>query len=88
MGNTFGFYNLIYRGVDFVKVEIDTSDVQEKLKFSKVVINTEIEDLYKIREILLSKKATPDNIRKLEQINKLIEEKSKRTEYMNRSLDA
>lgn len=45
-----------------------------------------LEDLYKMREILLSKKATPDNIRKLEQIDELIEEKSKRTEYLKKSI--
>lgn len=45
-----------------------------------------LEDLYKMREILLSKKAAPDNIRKLEQIDELIEEKSKRAEYLKKSI--
>ncbi|MBZ2386645.1 hypothetical protein K8P03_04950 [Anaerococcus murdochii] len=45
-----------------------------------------LEELYKMREILLHKKATPDNIRKLKQIDELIEEKNKRTEYLKKSI--
>lgn len=78
MGNTFGFYNLIYRGVDFVN--------EEEYAMRELFRTAWLEELYKMREILLHKKATPDNIRKLEQIDELIEEKSKRTEYLKKSI--
>lgn len=78
MGNTFNNYNAFGRSVDFVN--------EEEYAMRELFRMARLEDLYKMREILLSKKATPDNIRKLEQIDELIEEKSKRTEYLKKSI--
>ena len=78
MGNTFNNYNAFGRGVDFVN--------EEEYAMRELFRMARLEDLYKMREILLSKKATPDNIRKLEQIDELIEEKSKRAEYLKKSI--
>lgn len=69
-----------------MKVEWGENDKKCELKFSKIIVRMETDDLYKIREILLSKKATPDSIRKLEKIDEVIRDRNKRDEYMNRSL--
>ena len=57
------------------------------LKFYDVVINMELCDLERMREILLDKKATRDNIKKLETLNSVILSKKKNYEYIERSLD-
>ena len=57
------------------------------LKFYDVVINMELCDLERMREILLDKKATKDNIKKLETLNGVILSKKKNYEYIERSLD-
>ena len=59
----------------------------KELKFYDVVINMELCDLERMREILLDKKATKDNIRKLETLNSVILSKKKNYEYIERSLD-
>lgn len=59
---------------------------KEEYAMKELFGTTWLEELYKIREILLSKKATPDNIRKLAELDELIEEKSKRTEYFKKSI--
>lgn len=69
MGNTFDDYNPFGRGVDFVN--------DKEYAMRELFRTAWLEDLYKMKEILLSKKATPDNIRKLAQIDELIEEKAK-----------
>ena len=59
----------------------------KELKFYDVVINMELCDLERMREILLDKKATKDNIKKLETLNSVILSKKKNYEYIERSLD-
>lgn len=59
----------------------------KELKFYDVVINMELCDLERMREILLDKKATRDNIKKLETLNSVILSKKKNYEYIERSLD-
>ena len=59
----------------------------KELKFSDVIINVELCDLEKIREILLDKKATKDNIKKLEALDKVILSKKKTCESIERSFD-
>ena len=58
----------------------------KEFKFSDVIVNIELCDLEKIREILLNKKATKDNIKKLETLNSVILSKKKNYEYIERSL--
>lgn len=58
----------------------------KELKFYDVVINMELCDLERMREILLDKKATKDNIKKLETLNSVILSKKKNYEYIERSL--
>lgn len=59
---------------------------EEEYAMRELFRTARLEDLYKMREILLHKKATPNNIRKLEQMDELIEEASKRTEYLKKSI--
>ena len=59
----------------------------KELKFSDVIINVELCDLEKIREILLDKKATKDNIKKLEALDKVILSKKKTCESIERSFN-
>lgn len=58
----------------------------KELKFYDVVINMELCDLERMREILLDKKVTKDNIKKLETLNSVILSKKKNYEYIERSL--
>ena len=60
---------------------------KKELKFSDVIINVELCDLEKMREILLDKKATKDNIKKLEVLDKVILSKRKTYESIERSFD-
>ena len=60
----------------------------KELKFSDVIINVELCDLEKMREILLDKKATKDNIKKLEALDKVILSKKKTYESIERSFNA
>lgn len=57
--------------------------MNEGSSFEDAIKIMNLNDLYKIRDILLNKKATPDNIGKLEQIDELITEKK----YENRLLE-
>ena len=59
----------------------------KELKFSDVIINVELCDLEKMREILLDKKATKDNIKKLEALDKVILSKKKTYESIERSFN-
>ena len=70
-----------------MKVKTDFASKKKELKFSDVIVNIELCDLEKIREILLNKKATKDNIKKLETLNSVILSKKKNYEYIERSLD-
>ena len=67
-----------------MSVEMTKNSKDCELKFAKVIVQMKAEDLYNMREILLSKKATRDNIRKLEQIDRLIADKEKRNNYLER----
>ena len=67
-------------------VDMMKNDKNADFKFSKVIVHMDLNDLERIKEILLNKKATPDNIRKLEKIDEVIRDRNKRDEYMNRSL--
>ena len=60
---------------------------KKELKFSNVIINVELCDLEKMREILLDKKATKDNIKKLEALDKVILSKKKTYESIERSFN-
>lgn len=57
-----------------------------KPSFEDAIKIMSLNDLYKIRNILLNKKATPDNISKLEQMDELITEKNKRIDYLEKGL--
>ena len=70
-----------------MKVKIDLDRKKKELKFSDVIINVELCDLEKMREILLDKKATKDNIKKLEALDKVISSKEKTCESIERSFD-
>lgn len=70
-----------------MKVKISENNKKKEFKFSQVIVNMELEDLEKIREILLDKKATKDNIKKLEALDKAILSKRKNCEDIERSLD-
>ena len=59
----------------------------KELKFSDVIINVELCDLEKMREILLDKKATKDNIKKLEALDKVILSKKKTYESIEMSFN-
>lgn len=60
--------------------------MNKKPSFDDVIYFVHLEDLIKMREILLSKKATVDNIIKLKKIEEMIERENKRNDYMNKSL--
>lgn len=77
MGDASNDNNTFCRSVDFVN---------EKPSFEDVIEVMNLNDLYKIREILLSKKATPDGIRKLEILDKVILSKKKNCENIKRIL--
>ena len=66
---------------------MDLADKKKELRFSDVIINVELCDLEKMREILLDKKATKDNIEKLEALDKVISSKKKTCESIERSFD-
>lgn len=70
-----------------MKIEMNENNKKKELKFSQVIINMELGDLEKIREILLDKPATSDNIDKLDKIDELIAYKNKRNDYMERTLN-
>ena len=73
--------------MDVVKVKMNLDRKKKELKFSDVIINVELCDLEKMREILLDKKATKDNIKKLEVLDKVISSKRKTYESIERSFD-
>lgn len=60
--------------------------MNEGSSFEDAIKIMNLNDLYKIRDILLNKKATPDNIGKLEQIDELITEKNMRIDYLRKGL--
>ena len=66
---------------------MDLTDKKKEFRFSDVIINVELCDLEKMREILLDKKATKDNIKKLEALDKVILSKKKTYESIERSFD-
>ena len=70
-----------------MKVKMDLDRKKKELKFSDVIVNIGLCDLEKIREILLDKKATRDNIKKLEALDKVILSKKKTYESIERSFD-
>lgn len=70
-----------------MKVEMGLNGKKKELRFCDVIINVELSDLEKMREILLDKKATKDNIKKLEALDKVISSKKKTCENIERSFD-
>ena len=70
-----------------MKVKTDFASKKKEFRFSDVIINIELCDLEKMREILLDKKATKDNIKKLEALDKVILSKKKTYESIERSFD-
>ena len=70
-----------------MKVKMDLDSKKKELRFCDVIINVEPSDLEKMREILLDKKATKDNIKKLEALDRVILSKKKTCENIERSLD-
>lgn len=60
--------------------------MNEGSSFEDAIKVMNLNDLYKIRDILLNKKATSDNIGKLEQIDELITEKNMRIDYLRKGL--
>ena len=66
---------------------MDIDRKKKEFRFSDVIINVELCDLEKIREMLLDKKATKDNIKKLEALDKVISSKKKTYESIERSFD-
>ena len=63
------------------------NDKNVDFKFSKVIVHMDLNDLERIKEILLNKKATPDNIRKLEKIDEVINKKREMKTQMERVLN-
>ena len=63
------------------------NDKNADFKFSKVIVHMDLNDLERIKEILLNKKATPDNIRKLEKIDEVINKKREMKTQMERVLN-
>lgn len=70
-----------------MKLEMNENNKKKELKFSQVIVTMGLGDLEKIREILLDKPATSDNIDKLDKIDELIAYKNKRNDYMERTLN-
>lgn len=58
--------------------------VKDQVTFYDAVSVMDLDSLGKIREILLKKKMTDDNISKLRMIDVAIEEKYRRKEYMEK----
>lgn len=58
--------------------------VKDQVDFYDAIWGMEIDSLEKIREILLKKKMTDNNISKLNLVDVAIEEKHRRKEYMSR----
>lgn len=58
--------------------------VKDQVTFYDAIRVMGVESLEKIREILLKKKMTDDNISKLRMIDVAIEEKYRRKEYMEK----
>ena len=87
MGHTTLYYKFNHRGVDSVTVDMMKNDKNVDFKFSKVIVHMDLNDLERIKEILLNKKATPDNIRKLEKIDEVINKKREMKTQMERVLN-
>lgn len=68
-------------------VDMMKNDKNVDFKFSKVIVHMDLNDLERIKEILLNKKATPDNIRKLEKIDEVINKKREMKTQMERVLN-
>ena len=57
---------------------------KDQISFYKAIRCLDLEDLKRIREILLDKKTTDDSRAKLAQVEVVIEEKEKRKDYMEK----
>ena len=57
---------------------------KDQISFYDAVRSLDLEDLKRIKEILLDKKATDDSMAKLAQVEVVIEEKEKRKDYMKK----
>ena len=57
---------------------------KDQISFYGAVRSLDLEDLKRIKEILLDKKATDDSRAKLAQVEVIIEEKEKRKDYMEK----
>ena len=57
---------------------------KDQIRFYDAVRSLGLEDLKRIKEILLDKKATDDSMAKLAQVEVVIEEKEKRKDYMKK----
>lgn len=57
---------------------------KDQISFYDAVRSLDLEDLKRIKEILLDKKATDDSRAKLAQVEVVIEEKEKRKDYMEK----
>ena len=57
---------------------------KDQISFYDAVRSLDLEDLKRIKEILLDKKTTDDSRAKLAQVEVVIEEKEKRKDYMKK----
>lgn len=57
---------------------------KDQISFYDAVRSLDLEDLKRIKEILLDKKTTDDSRAKLAQVEVVIEEKEKRKDYMEK----
>lgn len=57
---------------------------KDQISFYEAIRCLDLEDLKRIKEILLDKKATDDSRAKLAQVEVAIEEKEKRKDYMEK----
>ena len=57
---------------------------KDQISFYDAVRSLDLEDLKRIKEILLDKKATDDSRAKLAQVEVVIEKKEKRKDYMEK----
>ena len=57
---------------------------KDQISFYDAVRSLDLEDLKRIKEILLDKKVTDDSMAKLAQVEVVIEEKEKRKDYMEK----
>ena len=57
---------------------------KDQISFYNAVRSLDLEDLKRIKEILLDKKTTDDSRAKLAQVEVVIEEKEKRKDYMEK----